>query len=144
MVINHGVTEKILDGQPRAGWISQQKTKGEIAMKKSIIITLIICAMLLALLSASTVSAKPFWAVIAVRNQTGVPITAILQNPSGTATYVFPVGAVDISILAGQYKYYAKTVCGLQYGTVNLSRMAVLHFSCVQGEQVKASRPNNR
>ena len=113
-------------------------------MKKTTLIIIVVLALLLTMLPAGIASAKPFSAIIAVRNQTGAPVTVTLQSAAKTSLYTFPVGAVDLKIAAGTYSYVTETKCGVKSTSVNLTRMAVLHFSCVKGEQVKSVRPINR
>ncbi len=112
-------------------------------MKKTVFVTFVILALLVSMLPISAALAKsPGFASIAVRNQTGGAITLVLLNSANSRhEYKFFGGATKISIPVGFYTYVAETVCGAKSGVVNMTRMAVLHFSCVKGEQVKIARP---
>ncbi len=106
-------------------------------MKKITVITIVILALLFTMLPASTAFAKASSAVISVRNQTGASVDLVIQNASISRQFSFATGAVEISLPASTYRYVAKTACGLKVGTINLSRSAVLHFSCVPSTQVR-------
>lgn len=110
-------------------------------MKKFAVITIVILALMFSMLPMNTAFAKASTPQITVRNQTGAPVTLVIQNEVKTRSFTFAAGAVVISVPADTYSYIAQTTCGNKYGTLNMSRAAVLHFSCVKGEHVKIARP---
>lgn len=112
-------------------------------MKKNTIIILVILALMVSMLPFSTAFAKPSSTVITVRNQTGSPVTLVIQNASATRMFTVANGGSEITVASDYYTYVAQTVCGVKSGKFNMSRMAVLHFSCVKGEQIKLARPRN-
>ena len=110
-------------------------------MKKFAVITIVILALMVSMLPMNTAFAKASTPLITVRNQTGAPVTLVIQNAVKTRSFTFATGAAVISVSADTYSYVAETACGNKYGTLNMSRAAVLHFSCAKGALVKIARP---
>jgi len=112
-------------------------------MKKTVFVTFVILALLVSMLPISAALAKsPGSAAITVRNQTGGKVTLVLLNSANSRhEFTFSGSATKISMPVGFYSYVAETICGTKSGVVNMTRAAVLHFSCVKGEQVKIARP---
>jgi len=106
-------------------------------MKKTALVTIVILALLISMLPMSMASAKAYAPVITVRNQTGSAVTLVVQNAKMNKHYTFADNVTKFQIPAGTYSYVAQTACGNKYGTLNMSRTAILHFSCVKTEMVK-------
>lgn len=110
-------------------------------MKKTVLVTLVILAMLFSMLPlSSAIAAKVGTSNLQIRNQTGAPIAITLMNTAGAMQqYSLPTGSYYQTLPAYTYSYVANTSCGIRYGSLNLTRKAKLYFSCKSGEEVVMS-----
>ncbi len=111
-------------------------------MKKTVLVTLVILAMLFSMLPiSSAIAAKVGTSALMIRNQTGAPIAISLTNTAGAKQqYTWAAGVYWKTVPAYIYTYVATTACGPRQGSVNLTRQATLYFTCKSGEQFVANR----
>ena len=115
-------------------------------MKKIALVTLVILALLVSMLplssamAASAAKSSVGTSTVFIRNQTGAPVTIRLMNAAGAMQqFSLPTGSYYMTFPAYTYSFVANTSCGNRYGSLNLTRKAVLYFSCKPGEQVVLS-----
>ena len=112
-------------------------------MKKIVLVTLVILALLVSMLPMSTALAaksRPPTAVF-IKNQTGAPITLVLTSASARQNITLPTGSYYITVPVANYTYVAATACANRSGSLNLTRRAQLYFSCKSaGEQIVFAR----
>jgi hypothetical protein len=114
-------------------------------MKKMILITLVILALLFSFLpSGVALAGKDPTGELKIRNNTGAPITLILTDAKGNRyTFTFQPGQSSATLPEGQYSYYIRTACGNQAGGLGLNHVRQLLVSCKDSQLgFDVSNPN--
>lgn len=106
-------------------------------MKKSIIITMVVLALIISLLPISSAFAKreTGFVNIEVRNMTNAPVSILFTDSLGLFShlYVYEPGIWNLNIQKGEYVYKASTSCGAVSGTANFDRSKKMAFHCSPG-----------
>jgi hypothetical protein len=115
-------------------------------MKKRIVVILTLLALLFAFLPSQVALAEKATenTTLNIRNRTGFPLTLTLIDIETGARQVFTFapGTTQTLTLAGKYRYYAQTACGIRQGGFQLFGARELHFACGLGLAFNFSNPN--
>jgi hypothetical protein len=106
-------------------------------MKKNVVVILTLLALLFAFLPTQAALAEkaPEETTLNIRNRTGFPLTLTLINVETGAheVFTFAPGTTQTLTLAGKYRYYAQTACGIRQGGFQLFGARELYFACGLG-----------